>query len=60
MEHMEHVVYDEKPISCPNCREITLITGKVHGVELVDWKGLKIYVTLYYRLCSKCQYYRIL
>ncbi len=56
---MEHKVFDEKH-KCPECDNEGMVTGKVYGVELVDWDGHKMRVSLYYDYCPKCSYYKII
>ena len=56
---MEHKVFDEKH-ECPNCDSKEMVTGKIYGVELVDWNGHKLKVSFYYDYCSKCNYYKII
>lgn len=55
---MEHVVYEEKH-KCPECDGIEMVTGRVLGIELVDWNGHKIKVSAYYDYCPNCNYHRL-
>ena len=55
---MEHVVFEERE-NCTKCEGTQVAVGKVLGVELTDWRGHKIKVTLYYRFCPSCNWYQI-
>ena len=54
---MEHVVFDEK-INCPECGK-EMATGKIYGIELVDWNGHRMKVKIYYDYCPACNYYKV-
>jgi hypothetical protein len=55
---MEHVVFGEK-YKCEECGNDNAVTGKVMGVELVDWAGHMMKITIYYDYCPKCDCYKI-
>ena len=56
---MEHVVFEEKH-KCPKCDSLEMVTGKVLGIELVDWNGHKIKINTYYDYCPNCSYYKLI
>ena len=42
-----------------NSAGLEMVTGKVLGIELVDWNGHKIKVSAYYDYCPNCNYHRL-